>query len=113
MWHTLALVLALGAGSSSALQKSKRQSTSVFDWSSIEPTQHLKYHSCYDGLKCARLKVPLDWTKGNCSQKHWVAIGITTLPATVSETDDSFGGTVLVNPGGPGGPGTEMVMEYG
>jgi pimeloyl-ACP methyl ester carboxylesterase len=112
MWQPLKLVLLLGASTSSALRILKRQSEPTFDWSSIEPTRELNYHPCYDGHKCARLKIPLDWTK-NCSSKDWVAIGITTLPATVSEDDDSFGGTVLINPGGPGGAGTEMVLDYG
>lgn len=30
-----------------------------FDWSTIEPSEQLKYHSCYDGYQCARLSVPL------------------------------------------------------
>lgn len=24
----------------------------------------MKYHDCFDGLQCARLKVPLDWFNG-------------------------------------------------
>ncbi|KAM0287936.1 hypothetical protein ACHAQH_000001 [Verticillium albo-atrum] len=94
-----------------------RQFNGAFDWSSVTPSQQLQCHECYDGFKCARLKVPLDWTATNSSKCatsfRWATIGIVNLPATVPETDPSFGGTILVNPGGPGGAGTEMVLELG
>lgn len=93
--------------------------TELFDWSSVKPTTDLQYHDCYQAFKCARLAVPLDWTQcsdgssscGNCT--NWAAIAIVTLPASVPEDDPSFGGTVLVNPGGPGGSGTELVVAEG
>jgi len=93
-----------------------------FNWMSVVPSEDLRYHDCYDGYKCARLQVPLDWTKvdesgssghTNNSQRQWVAIAIVTLPATVSDSDPSFGGPVLVNPGGPSGSGAEMVLDHG
>lgn len=31
-----------------------------FDWSTIEPSEQLKYHPCYDGYQCARLSVPYE-----------------------------------------------------
>jgi pimeloyl-ACP methyl ester carboxylesterase len=94
-----------------------------FNWTSVVPSEDLRYHDCYGGYKCARLQVPLDWTTvveesdssghTNNSQRQWVAIAITTLPATVSDSDPSFGGPVLVNPGGPSGSGAEMVLDLG
>ncbi|KAK3374761.1 hypothetical protein B0H63DRAFT_526058 [Podospora didyma] len=42
-----------------------------------------------------------------------VDIAIVTLPATVPDTDPSFGGTILVNPGGPGAPGTQLILGSG
>ncbi|KAJ4388270.1 hypothetical protein N0V85_007728 [Neurospora sp. IMI 360204] len=111
---SLAYSLLLGSMGSAFAILQQRQFDGGFDWSSVEPAQQLQYHDCYDGFRCARLKVPLDWTKSNNdSDNNWVAIGIITLPATVPETDSSFGGTVLVNPGGPGGSGTEMALELG
>jgi len=90
-----------------------------FNWTSITPSQDLQYHDCYDGFKCARLQVPLDWSgvdetgvSGFGSSK-WVSIGILTVPATVPITDPSFGGTILLNPGGPGGAGTEFALTSG
>lgn len=95
----------------------ERQVEGLFDWSAITPTRRLEYHDCYGEFKCARLKVPLDWYKANStscsSSSKWAAIGIVTLPATVPETDPSFGGTILINQGGPGGAGSEFVMAAG
>lgn len=95
-----------------ATRPEKRDTNVDFDWSSITPSKQLEYHECYDGYKCARLEVPLDWTAvSNSSQS--VAIAIVTLPATVHDTDPSFGGTVLINPGGPSGSGTDMATVLG
>ncbi|KAF3344032.1 hypothetical protein VD0002_g9687 [Verticillium dahliae] len=105
------------AGISSAFLQKRQFSDDSFDWATVKPSRSLQYHDCYDGFKCARLKVPLDWTTANSSKcassSRWAAIGIVTLPASVPETDPSFGGTILINPGGPGGGGTEMVLDIG
>lgn len=93
-----------------------------FDWSTIEPSRDLVYSPCFDDqFKCARLLVPLDWSKHNstCGGGHGngsdysVAIAIATMPAAVPDTDPSFGGTVLYNPGGPGGAVTSMPPAFG
>ncbi|KAH6689073.1 Alpha/Beta hydrolase protein [Plectosphaerella plurivora] len=95
----------------------RQASPAAFNWSSITPSCRLQYHDCFNGFRCARLKVPLDWSVANSSDCEGAlrsaAIGIVTLPATVPETDPSFGGTVLINPGGPGGSGTGMVRSLG
>ncbi|KAG7133035.1 putative hydrolase like protein [Verticillium longisporum] len=105
------------AGTSYAFLQKRQFSDDSFDWATVKPSRSLQYHDCYDGFKCARLKVPLDWTTANSSKcassPRWAAIGIVTLPASVPETDPSFGGTILINPGGPGGGGTEMVLDIG
>ncbi|KAK3375754.1 TAP-like protein-domain-containing protein [Lasiosphaeria ovina] len=120
----------LTAESSSAFvqqQRHTRQLEVDFNWTSIAPSQDLQYHACYNGYKCARLQVPLDWAKAaaassfpacgsnnnSSSSNSWAAIAIITLPATVPDTDPSFGGTVLINPGGPGGSGTGMALDSG
>jgi pimeloyl-ACP methyl ester carboxylesterase len=82
-----------------------------FDWSSIEPASELTYSPCYDGFKCARLVVPLDWLDPENGEKATIAI--VTLPATVPESDPSFGGTIITNPGGPGGSGTAFQLSRG
>lgn len=90
-----------------------------FNWTSITPSQDLQYHDCYEKFKCARLQVPLDWSGvdetgvSDLGPSKWAAIGILTVPASVPITDPSFGGTILMNPGGPGESGTEFVLNSG
>ena len=82
-----------------------------FNWSQIDPSPHLKWYSCHESFECARLQVPLDWT--DLSNNNTVAIAITRLPATVSRDDPSFGKSILLNPGGPGGSGVDTVLWDG
>jgi pimeloyl-ACP methyl ester carboxylesterase len=90
---------------------SSQNSVDAFNWSSIEPSQDLLYHDCYDDLKCARLSVPLDWT--NASNGNEVAIAVVKLPAKVPVTDSTFAGSIILNPGGPGGSGTDDLQYKG
>ncbi|KAK5994926.1 Serine protease Hip1-like protein [Cladobotryum mycophilum] len=85
--------------------------TATFNWDTITPSRDLVYHDCFDGFKCARLAVPLDWT--NESDNRTTAIAITKLPAVVSDDDPAFGGTMMTNPGGPGASGVEFVKAFG
>lgn len=109
--------LGVNIGPGGPLLLGQRQLPEAFDWESITPTRDLRYHDCYGVFKCARLKVPLDWNRSNQSScagpSNWAAIAITTLPATVAKDDPSYGGPVLINPGGPGGSGTEMALITG
>ncbi|KAM0465948.1 hypothetical protein ACHAPV_000897 [Trichoderma viride] len=82
-----------------------------FDWASIVPSRDLKYHDCYNGFKCARLSLPLNWR--NASDPRLVHIAMIKLPATVPDDDATFGGTVFVNPGGPGLSGVSFLVEKG
>ncbi|KAL7621449.1 hypothetical protein AAE478_008771 [Parahypoxylon ruwenzoriense] len=81
-----------------------------FDWTSISPSSSLVYTPCYDTHRCARLSVPLDWLNSN-STDALATIAIIARPATVPESDPRFGGTIIVNPGGPGGSGVEFVLS--
>ncbi|EAQ90167.1 hypothetical protein CHGG_06786 [Chaetomium globosum CBS 148.51] len=97
----------------------------AFDWTSITPTPDLQYHSCYGTFQCARLRVPLDWSKEPTSHSNanssfsssspgpYAAVAIVTLPATVPVSDPSYAGPILINPGGPGGSGTQMALSLG
>lgn len=82
-----------------------------FDWAAITPSEHLRYHACYNGLQCARLAVPLDWL--DAKNTKTIAIAIAALPASVPPNDPSFGGTIIINPGGPGGSGVGAVKRFG
>lgn len=82
-----------------------------FDWASITPKRDLEYYDCYDGFQCARLEVPLDWANGTDSRVAVIAIA--KLPAVVSDDDPTFGGSILVNPGGPGASGVSYIQGAG
>jgi pimeloyl-ACP methyl ester carboxylesterase len=85
--------------------------TSSFNWNAVTPSSKLVYHACYDRLQCARLEVPLDWS--NLSNPNKVAIALARLPAKVDNNDPTFGGTIVLNPGGPGGSGITLVHDVG
>ncbi|KAK2770980.1 cell wall anchored protein [Colletotrichum kahawae] len=104
----IAVLAALGQTASDASSNSTE-----FSWVSTPPSKDLKYYDCYGGFQCARLQVPLDWSNPNLKTNTTVAVAIIKLPATVSEDDTSFGGSVLVNPGGPGDSGTDLLLRSG
>ncbi|OAP56870.1 hypothetical protein AYL99_08982 [Fonsecaea erecta] len=85
--------------------------TDVFNWAEIPASRELHYHSCFGAFECARLEVPLDWS--NLSNPGSVILAITRLPAVVDVEDKSFGGTVIINPGGPSGSGVAIVLWSG
>ncbi|KAI0172851.1 TAP-like protein-domain-containing protein [Hypoxylon sp. FL1284] len=89
-----------------------RATAQDFDWSSIQPSESLKYTPCYDTLKCAKLSVPLDWLNPTNNTAR-VSLAIAARPAAVPETDPSFGGTIIVNPGGPGAGGVQVILDAG
>jgi len=82
-----------------------------FDWTHITPEPELVYHDCYQGFQCARLLVPLDWQ--NHSNPARVALAVIRLPARVPEDDPSHGGSIILNPGGPGGSGVLFALLAG
>jgi pimeloyl-ACP methyl ester carboxylesterase len=55
--------------------------------------------------------VPLDYA--HQSAKPSVAIALTRLPALVPPQHPRYKGPVLINPGGPGGSGVELVLSRG
>jgi len=83
----------------------------TFDWTSVKPSEKLVYHQCYEDFECARLNVPLDWS--NVSNPNVVSIALARLPAVVDAQDDSFGGSILLNPGGPSGSGIDLLRWAG
>lgn len=89
------------------------QSTEItgFNWSAVQPDKHLIWHECYESFQCARLQVPLDWS--NSSNPNTVSLALTRVPAVVPYNDPTFGGTILINPGGPGGSGVDEIIWGG
>ncbi|KAI0909236.1 hypothetical protein F4823DRAFT_563023 [Ustulina deusta] len=89
--------------------RSSRQQADVQEWSMIEPSRDLQWHSCYDGTyDCARLDLPMDWL--DPSDEERVFLAIIRLRAT--EKDD-YRGPVIFNPGGPGGSGVFSLKDHG
>ena len=83
-------------------------------WADLVPSKDLNYTSCYEGrLKCTKLTVPINWLNPEAETKTKVHIALAVLPAVVDEDDESFGGTILINPGGPAGSGTDQVAQGG
>jgi pimeloyl-ACP methyl ester carboxylesterase len=91
---------------------SAQHDISDFDWNSIEPSTSLNYTSCYGEHKCTKLLVPLDWLEPDTNPAR-VTLAIIARPAVVPETDPSFGGSIIVNPGGPSGSGVSFVLRAG
>ncbi|EGX97180.1 proteinase, putative [Cordyceps militaris CM01] len=83
-----------------------------FDWDKVPPSTVLSYRPCYDGYECARLTVPMDWRAADRDPRV-VVLAVIRLPATVPASDRSFGGTVITNPGGPGGSGVDSMLGGG
>ncbi|KAF6804851.1 hypothetical protein CPLU01_16030 [Colletotrichum plurivorum] len=102
---------ALARAASVPLAARTSDNTTGFSWLETKPTKDLQYRDCGGGFLCARLEVPLDWS--NPSKNATAAIGIVKLPATVPDDDPTFGGSVLLNPGGPSGSGTNWVYVAG
>ncbi len=66
-------------------------------------TQVVTWSSCNGGFQCAEVEVPLDYAK---PQQDALKISAIRLPATGDRM-----GAMLVNPGGPGGSGVNMVKD--
>ncbi|KAF2013380.1 hypothetical protein BU24DRAFT_483091, partial [Aaosphaeria arxii CBS 175.79] len=76
----------------------------------IEATESFKFHSCFDGFQCSKLKVPLDYFNGTFP-KETVSIAVAKLPAKVPVDDPRYGGPIFINPGGPGGSGVWQALN--
>jgi pimeloyl-ACP methyl ester carboxylesterase len=70
--------------------------------------QKIAWAKCHGGpFECGTLQVPLDYDQPNGTT---IGIGLTRLPATDSEHRI---GSLVINPGGPGGPGAAFIVEQG
>ncbi|KAL9106605.1 MAG: hypothetical protein Q9227_008388 [Pyrenula ochraceoflavens] len=111
----LSLLLPLTLKPASYLLTDSPSPPEDFNWSSISPSSSLEYHPCYEEgtYQCARLLLPRDYLDPNPSSPRFppIALAIIKLPATVSVLDKSHGGTILFNPGGPGGSGVDFLRQ--
>ncbi|MFP5348160.1 MAG: alpha/beta hydrolase [Actinomycetes bacterium] len=69
--------------------------------------QHPRWMSCRQHAKCTRVTVPVDWDDPAAGS---IELAVARLPAT--KPGERIGSLVL-NPGGPGGSGADYVGDYG
>ena len=72
----------------------------------LEPFYHqeLEWRGCGDGMQCAVAKAPLDWEDPS---RESIELALVRQPATGGPAK----GSLLVNPGGPGGSGVDIVRD--
>lgn len=75
-----------------------------------EGSKQLHWHSCGNRFECANLSVPLDWL--NTDDTRTASIAITRYLAS-NRTNATDKGTIIFNPGGPGGSGTGSTWRIG
>jgi hypothetical protein len=69
------------------------------DYEQTPANESLVYHDCFDGFKCAKLQVPLDWTAEEGTDNRTAEIALIKVPAIVPVTDSRYAGPVVLNPG--------------
>lgn len=78
-----------------------------FDWYALSPSDNITWFPCFGGQLCARLNLPLDYASPSGPM---IQVALQMIPATDKA---SYRGTVIVNPGGPGGAGTQFILGNG
>ncbi|MGO4103519.1 alpha/beta hydrolase [Leifsonia sp. YAF41] len=106
-----ALALTIGlSGCVSLFLPDPAPSTSVPVSEKVDPalapfySQTLTWSNCGSGLQCSTAKAPLDWSDPGVGS---VDLALVRQPST----DSSRIGSLLVNPGGPGGSGYDFVKD--
>ncbi|KAF2146852.1 uncharacterized protein K452DRAFT_263019 [Aplosporella prunicola CBS 121167] len=83
-----------------------------FSWDTLPTKKTLDFQTCFKDLKCARVELPLDYWNGTNPDKI-ISLAVAVKPAKVPVTDPRYGGPIFLNPGGPGGSGTHLVIDEG
>jgi len=68
------------------------------------PTPKLGWYKCYDYAECATVKLPLDY-----DQPRGAKIEIAVLRVKAKDQKNKIG-SLFLNPGGPGGSGTDIAL---
>ena len=108
---SLILILSVGLGFSLSSNNARGGTGSVkvaklIDQRSLEKfvKQHVTWTTCYGTFQCAKVTVPLDYTRPN---SRTITLAVVRLLAK----DQSHRlGSLLVNPGGPGGSGFDYAL---
>ncbi|PYH37720.1 uncharacterized protein BO87DRAFT_448225 [Aspergillus neoniger CBS 115656] len=75
------------------------------------PASTLNFVPCYQNYSCARLEVPLDWS--DTTNNDTVILAIIKLSTEVNHSDKRYGGSIIINPGGPGDSGVQEILNRG
>lgn len=81
-----------------------------FDWSALNSSTHISWTPCYDSFECARLTVPLQYSNATAGEAQ---IALIMSPSNFSSGNPDYLGSILFNPGGPGGSGVDYIRENG
>ncbi|KAJ5091656.1 hypothetical protein NUU61_006526 [Penicillium alfredii] len=79
----------------------------VHDWKAVPSSPHLQWTPCFSNFTCAKLEVPLDYGDTSRGTADIALIKLSAQNKT-KDTQD-----VLINPGGPGGSGVEVLLNSG
>ena len=88
------------------IKSSTTESTETVEEPVFEGIKEIEWSTCYASYECGDLQVPLDYTNSDSGS---ISIALVRLPAT----SEPYLGPLLMNPGGPGGSGVELVGEWG
>ena len=87
------------------LQQQETTSTETVEEPVAQAIQEIEWSTCYENYECGDLQVPLDYTNSDSGS---ISIALVRLPAT----SEPYLGPLLMNPGGPGGSGVELVGDW-
>ena len=88
------------------IESSTTEPTETVEEPVVEAIQEIEWATCYENYECGDLQVPLDYADIDSGS---ISIALVRLPAT----SEPYLGSLLMNPGGPGGSGVELVGEWG
>lgn len=74
---------------------------------SAEPSGAIAWEACGEGLECAEVPVPLDWSEPDGDM---ISLAVIKYPAP---DPDARIGTIFLNPGGPGDTGVGLIRGGG
>lgn len=83
----------------------------TFNWTALTPSSTLEWVPCYEAKECARFLRPMD--PDDASINETVALAVIRSPAQVARTDPRYGGSIFMNPGGPGSSGVNLLRWLG
>ncbi|KAL2783671.1 TAP-like protein-domain-containing protein [Aspergillus keveii] len=98
-----AFLSSIHSASAVALPRDQSSAT-VNDWESIKPSTDLHWTPCFQNYTCTRLQVPLDYSDPSRGTTAIAFIKLAAKKVTKNTRN------VLINPGGPGGSGVDILL---